>query len=180
MGARYVFHSANLLYPYFSAIIFAINFTRKANLATKTTRMNKNNKVHTTNYLNTFIEVAEDSTAVQGQVPQSKGDNKTIAEMQYQLIAPHPYKYTSDNVLFQVYADKNDLTEAEYKAAREAFFSKGQACLRASPLTKKFGFGIHADDKGKIALYGINSGEYEAFVKNPEIKKVKAMRSTKK
>lgn len=142
--------------------------------------MNKKEKVHTTNYLNTFIEVAEDSTATEGKVPKVKGDNKTVAEMQYQLIAAHPYKYTSDDVLFQVYADRNDLTRSEYKAAREQFFSKGQACLRASPLTKKAGFGIHADEEGKIALYAVNSAEYNAFVKDPAVKKVKAMRSAKK
>lgn len=142
--------------------------------------MSKNEKIHTTNYLNTFIEVAEDSTAIEGQVPRSKSDSKTVAEIQYELIAPHPYKYTSDDVVFQVYATRNDLTRSEHKAARELFFSKGQPCLRASPLTKKFGFGIHANEEGKIALYEVNSPEYQAFLKNPDIKKVKAMRTAKK
>lgn len=131
---------------------------------------------HTTNYIDTFIEVAEDTKADQGTVPPSK-DNKTIAEMQYELISKHPYKFTSDDVLFQVFADRNDLTKAEYKAAREQFFSKGQACFRASPLTKTYGFGVHSDSKGRIAIYGVESAEYQKFIKDKKIAKVKAMKS---
>ncbi len=137
-------------------------------------------KIHTTNYFDTFIEVAEDSRSDHGTKPPSKGDKKTIAEMQYELIAKHPYKFTSDDVLFQVFADRNELTKAEHKKAREDFFSKGQACLRASPLTKTYGFGVHCDANGKVALYGVETAEYQQFLSNTKIKKVKAMRSSKK
>lgn len=142
--------------------------------------MKKNDKVHTTNYYNTFIEIAEDSPTGKAVIPVSKNDKKTIAQMQYELIAKHPYRFTSDDVLFQVYADKNELTKKEYAEARAAFFSKGQACMRASPLTKKQGFGIHANEAGKIALVSAGTAEYERFIADKEVKKVKAMRSTKK
>src|SRR5690349_16907183 len=102
-------------------------------------------KIHTTNYFNTFIEVAEDTRSDHGTKPPSKGDKKTIAEMQFELIVKNPYKFTSDDILFQVFAGRNDLRKAEQKKAREEFFSKGQACLRASPLTKSYGFGVHCD-----------------------------------
>jgi hypothetical protein len=46
-------------------------------------------KIHTTNYYDTFIEVAEDTKASSGLIPPSK-DKKTVAEMQYELIAHHP------------------------------------------------------------------------------------------
>ena len=137
-------------------------------------------KIHTTNYFDTFIEAAEDTKAACGIKPMSKGDKKTVAELQYDLISKNPYKYTSDDILFQVFADRNDLTKAEYKQAREQFFSKGQACLRASPLTKTYGFGIHSDRNGKIALYGLETEEYQRFLLDAEIKKVKAMRTSRK
>lgn len=137
-------------------------------------------KTHTTNYFDSFIEVAEDTKTTHGIKPASKADKKTIAEMQYDLISKNPYKYTSDDIIFQVFADRNDLTKAEYKQAREQFFSKGQACLRASPLTKTYGFGIHSDSKGKIALYGLETDEYQKFLSDSEIKKVKAMRTSRK
>lgn len=142
--------------------------------------MTKKSKIHTTNYFNTFIEVAEDTKVVAGIQPPSKKDKKTIAEMQYDLISNHPYQLTSDDILFQVYADRNDLIKSEYKQAREQFFSKGQPCFRASPLTKTYGFGIHSDENGKVALYGMETDEYQNFLVNSKIQKVKAMRSSKK
>jgi hypothetical protein len=136
-------------------------------------------KIHTTNYVDTFIEVAEDTKAGSGTKPPSKGDPKTVAEMQYALVARSPYKYTSDDVLFRVYAERNDIPKEEYKEAREQFFSKGQACLRASPLTKTYGFGVHSNGEGKIALYGMETPEYEKWTKDTKVKKVKAMKSAR-
>jgi len=57
-------------------------------------------KIHTTNYFDTFIEVAEDTKAYCGTKPPTK-DKKTVAEMQHDLIAKNPYKYTSDDIFFR-------------------------------------------------------------------------------
>ena len=135
-------------------------------------------KVHTTNYFDTFIEVAEDTKADCGIKPPKK-DKKTIAEMQYELIAENPYKYTSDDILFLVFADRNELTKAEYQQGREDFFSKGQPCFRASPLTKTYGFGIHSDSSGKVALFGMETDEYLKLLADKKIKKIKAMKLSK-
>ena len=137
-------------------------------------------KVFTTNYINTFIEVADDCPTEISETPKSKRDNKTVAELQFELVVKNPYKYTSDDIIFQVYADRNELTKVECKQARELFFSKGQPCFRASPLTKRFGFGVHSDEDGKVAIFGQETKEYEQFVNDAKIKKVKAMRTSKK
>jgi hypothetical protein len=63
---------------------------------------------------------------------------------------------------------------------REHFFSKGQPCFRASPLTKSYGWGIHSNEEGKIAMYGSESSEYQKFVADETIPKVKAMKSSRK
>jgi len=136
-------------------------------------------KIHTTNYENTFIVIADDSPVAAGEIPPFKSDKKTAANIQFDLISKHPYKYTSDDVLFQVFADKNDLTKSEYKEAREQFFSKGQPCFRASPLTKRYGWGIHNDKNGKIALYSAASTEYKKLSTDKTLKVVKAMKSAK-
>ena len=135
-------------------------------------------KIHTTNYIDTFIEVAEDTGVAKGNIPP-KRDRKTIAEMQYELIAQFPYKYTSDELLFKIYAERNTLAQEVYEEARRIFFSKGQACLRASPLPKKYGFGIHSDHEGNVALYGMETKEYLHFLNDTKIKKVKAMKSNR-
>ncbi len=100
--------------------------------------------------------------------------------MQYELLVNNPYKFTSDEILFQVFADRNGLTKEEYKQARQQFFSKGQPCLRSSPLAKIYGFGIHFDTNGKVAIFGMEIEQYKKFQNDPKIKKVKAMRTSKK
>ncbi|MCH5598814.1 DUF6157 family protein [Niabella ginsengisoli] len=86
-------------------------------------------KQHTTNYIDTFIEIAEDCPVETAEIPKSKNDLKTVAQQQYELIVKNPYKFTSDDIIFQVYAERNDLTKAEHKTARETFFLKGNpAC----------------------------------------------------
>ncbi len=134
-------------------------------------------KTHSTNYYNTFIEIAEDSAAEEGIVPPLKGDKKTVANLQFEMLQDNPYRYTSDDVLFSVFAIRKDFPREEWPAQRELFFSKGQPCFRASPLTKRYGWGIHSDENGKIAMVPFGSEEYIAFVENELVKKTKAMRS---
>jgi cytochrome c biogenesis protein ResB len=140
----------------------------------------KDDKMHTTNYHNTFIEVAEDTKVVCGTAPLSKGDKKTVAALQYEILVNNPYKFSSDDLFFKVYAIRNDITKEESDAVRKQFFSKGQPCFRSSPLTKAYGFGVHSDEHCKVAIYGMETAQYEAFVNEPGMKKVKAMRTSKK
>jgi hypothetical protein len=49
--------------------------------------------------------------------------------------------------------------------------------MRASPLTKKYGWGAHYDVQGKIALYSVESKEYQRIINDASIKKFSAMRS---
>jgi hypothetical protein len=132
-------------------------------------------KIHTTNYTNTLIEPAEDCPVSVSTIPPDS-EKPIVARQQYDLLASNDYKYSSDEVLFRIYALRNDITESEWQQARENFFSKGQACFRASPLTKRFGWAIHSDSAGKIALVSTASAEYQKLQANEKIKKVKAMK----
>jgi hypothetical protein len=136
-------------------------------------------KIHTTNYTNTFIEVADDCPTTHGEVPPVKGDNKTVANLQFDMVIDSPYKYTSDDVLFQVYAERNGIKKADMKQAREEFFSKGQPCLRASPLTKRYGWGVHSNEEGKIAIYARETAEYKKLAHTKDLKVVKAMKTSR-
>jgi Family of unknown function (DUF6157) len=127
-------------------------------------------KLHTTNYTDTFIEIADDCPIAKGEMPPLKGDAKTVANIQFELISKNPYKFTSDDVLFQVFADRNDLIKSEYKEARDQYFSKGQPCFRASPLTKRYGWGVHNDKDGKIAIYGAETSAYQKICKRQKYK----------
>ncbi len=132
-------------------------------------------KIHTTNYRDTFIEVAEDCPSNIGEIPPAERDEKSVANIQFEMISQSPYKFTSDDILFHCFATKKGLTNNELKAQREIFFSKGQPCFRSSPLTKRYGWGIHNNTEGKIALYAVGSVEYKKFKANKNLKIVKAM-----
>jgi Family of unknown function (DUF6157) len=134
--------------------------------------------MHTTNYANTFIEVAEDCKARVGTVPPEKSE-RTIAQIHYDLISQHPYKFTSDDVIFMAHAEKKQIEPEDLEDARAAFFSKGQACLRASPLGKTYGWGVHANAESKVAIYAQGSEEYQAFARDAALKHLKAMRSSR-
>jgi hypothetical protein len=136
-------------------------------------------KLHTANYQDTFIKIADDCPATTGEIPPLKGGMKTVATIQFEMISGNPYMYTSDDVLFQVFADRNDLTKGEYKEAREQFFSKGQPCFRASPLTKRYGWGVHSDATGRIAIYGCDTPEYKKRATDKRLTILKAMRSSR-
>ncbi len=135
--------------------------------------------MHTTNSTNLFIEIAEDCPAQQGQAPPLKGAKKTVANYEFELLQDAPYRYTSDEVIFEVFAQRKGIVEADREQRRAEFFSKGQPCFRASPLTKKYGWGVHHNAESKIAIYGVDSAEYQQFVADQSLAKKKAMRSKK-
>lgn len=130
---------------------------------------------HTTNYCGTFIEVAEDCPSPAGVIPPQK-EPKTIAAIQFELISANPYVYTSDDVIFETYCRRQ--TETGDKASmRREFFATGRACMRSSPLAKTYGWGIHANDEGKIAVVARGTTEYNRLANDATIIHLKAMRS---
>lgn len=130
---------------------------------------------HSTNYVSTFIEVAEDCPVDHAEEPPT-GERPTIAALHHRLIAEEPYTRTSDDVIFMTHALRTGL-DPDDPAAREAFFSKGQPCLRSSPLGKRYGWGIAHDAEGRVALVPRDSEEYTLLAADPAITHTKAMRS---
>ncbi|MCE5179459.1 MAG: DUF6157 family protein [Porphyromonadaceae bacterium] len=49
----------------------------------------------------------------------------------------------------------------------------------ANHFTTSFGYGIHSDKNGKIALYGTETRDYTNFITDSGVVKVKAMKSGK-
>jgi hypothetical protein len=114
-------------------------------------------------YVDTFIAVAEDCRATSGTPPPEKPANPSVAARTYRMIAGHPYAYTSGDVVFTVFADRAGIPAAQRATAREEFYAKPRACLRTSDLGKRYGWGVHADVEGRLALYGVETAEYAEF-----------------
>jgi hypothetical protein len=133
---------------------------------------------HSTDYADAFIEVADDCACGRGTVPPEK-TTRTVARMQYDLIRGHPYRYTSDELLFAVFAERQGIPPEEAEERRREFFSKGQPCLRSSPLGKAYGWGIHFNAESKIALFARESHEYAAFRADRSLRHLKAMKNAR-
>lgn len=123
----------------------------------------------TTNYYDTFIAVADDSPAFAAEEPPVR-DQKTAARIEYEMVATNPFKFTSDDVLYAANGERRGLS-------RDEFFSKGQPCFRSSPLTQRYGWGVKSDKQGRIAIFAVESPEYQEFLADGSLKQLKALRS---
>jgi uncharacterized protein DUF6157 len=136
-------------------------------------------KIHTTNYTNTFICVAEDCKKMESEVPPLKLDKpKSIARMQFEMITENPFQFTSDDIIFQIHCERKGISQTDEE--RKSFFSKGQPCFRSSPLAKTYGWGFHYDEQSRVALVAMNDEKYEILSNSPELAVLKAMRSSRK
>ena len=58
------------------------------------------------------------------------------------------------------------LLDARHDEIWHDLFQKGHPCMRASSLTKKYGWGAHYNEEGKIAIYPVDSDEYQQYADN--------------
>lgn len=77
--------------------------------------------MHTTNYFDTFISVAEDCPVTTAEVPPTKNP-QTAAEIQYKMIKDHPYRYTSDDVIYTSNGERRGVNRKDFsQKGRPAF-----------------------------------------------------------
>ncbi len=133
-------------------------------------------------YINTFIKIADDCPVNKSEIPVSKKDKKPL-HIQYELLKENPYKFDHEGLIYEVFIKHKeipeDILEKDSERIKTELFSKGHPCLRASALTKRYGFGAHYDDKGRIAIYPMESAEYKAFIEDKTMKIIPAMKTKK-
>src|SRR5437870_9182588 len=98
--------------------------------------------MHSTNYYNTFIQVADDCLVTEGEAPPQRAE-KSVANVHYDLLGGNPYRYTSDEVIFEAHRERNRISDDAVAAERERFFAKGQA---------SFGRGRSRSDTGGVSI----------------------------
>lgn len=133
-------------------------------------------------YYKTFIAVADDSPALVSKEPKAR-DKPTVAQLQYEMLAGHPYEFTMEDVLFEVWFSRQDfeqLAPDEKQSLRSDFLAKPMACLRASPLAKTHGFGFAFDTEGRVALVPMESESYGEYVARDDLDQTRAMASKRK
>ena len=131
----------------------------------------------------TFVLVAPDCPVSSAVVPEAKQTNPSVPVIQYKLLTAKPYRLTLEDLIFETYTRRAGIPKAEVKqrsaAIRAELFSKPHACMRASAFPKRYGWGVHYDSKGRLALYPVESAEYKQFAAGnvKGVKVVAALRS---
>ncbi|HEX6985448.1 MAG TPA: DUF6157 family protein [Planctomycetaceae bacterium] len=132
-------------------------------------------------YADTFILVAPDCPVTSAVVPVAKGERIPVHVLQYDLLTAEPYRYTHEDLVFETFVRREGITAADARARsaeiRAELFRKPHACLRASALPKRYGWGVHYDGDGRIALYAMESDEYRRFATDAGVKRLSAMRN---
>jgi Family of unknown function (DUF6157) len=115
--------------------------------------------------INTFVQIAPDSTATKALIPEARDDKKTIQVIQYELLSAQPYSLTLHDLIFEVFIRRNHISSTDLELHKTTIwtelFSKNHPCMRASMLPKKYGWGVHYDAAGKIALHRVESASYQ-------------------
>lgn len=118
-------------------------------------------------YQNAFIQIATDCPVSSGVVPVAKGDSKPMHLIQYELLTQNPYKYTHEDLIYEVHIRHKAFSQEDIEShgdlIRAELFQKKHPCLRASMLPKRYGWGVHYNEEGKIAIYGKQTPEYQRF-----------------
>ena len=114
-----------------------------------------------------FVLVAPDCLVGAAVPPPSRGDIPTVPAIQYELLTAHPYTLTLLDLIYETHVRRAGLLGPLTAAARAAIevelFGKPVACMRTSALPKKYGWGVHYDGQGRLALHGVGTAEYQAF-----------------
>ncbi len=127
-------------------------------------------------YTNTFITIADDCPATMAKNPTRDKDTLTRAEIEYNLLTYEPYTYNHLEFTHLVHT-RHKAQSGDVPLAFDEFHAKGQPCMRASALVKRYGWGAHYDAKGRIAIYSLDSAEYANFCDDGDTKLLKGMRN---
>jgi len=135
----------------------------------------------TVGYTDTLIKVAADCPVGKSEIPVAKNKTRPAHLLQYELLIQKPYAYTHEELIYQVYVLQKEIPESvletESENIKAELFSKGHPCMRASSLTKRYGWGAHYNQDGKIAIYPMESPVYQALIDSGKVKIVPAMKS---
>lgn len=127
-------------------------------------------------YTNTFIIAADDCPVSTAQNPSRGKDTLTRAEIEYNLLTQEPYSCDHLDFTYLVH-NRHKAQSGATPQSRHEFHAKGQPCMRASALVKRYGYGAHYNSTGKIAIYPMESPTYKKFSESNATTVLKGMRN---
>jgi hypothetical protein len=101
--------------------------------------------------LEELILVAEYCPVSKSQIPPFENDRKSIARIGYEILIEEPYKYTESEFFHELHfvrRNRPDLINKTYN-------------IKLSLLVTMYGWGVHSNKQGKLALIPMESDEYK-------------------
>ncbi len=127
-------------------------------------------------HADTFIPVADDCPATTALPPPAGRAVPSRALLEFELLQGAPCSLDHDALNHEIHC-RQRAAVGDAPLARDKFLAKGHPCLRASSLTRRYGWGAHYDTQGKIAIFPMESSAYSALANDNPTRKLKAMRN---
>ena len=114
-----------------------------------------------------LITVADKCPANRGMEPTTNRAEKTITMHQYDVLTEMPYQLTYKQLKEEVHRTRwgKEFTDEQLETYM----------MKRSGLCKIYGWGVHEDKNGKLALVGCETKEYRRLVKDLQVQKEKAL-----
>jgi len=117
-------------------------------------------------YHEELIEVAEDCP-VKCAIEPPVGDPKTIARIGYEVLIENPYKFTEREFFKEVHFERRQMLNLKVESYN----------IKRSLIVRAYGWGIHRNQDGKLALVPMESAQYKELQES--IKTTKSYRTRK-
>jgi hypothetical protein len=112
-----------------------------------------------------LILISEDSPNTRATIPSDDRSSKTVvARIEYEVLSENPYTHSRRD-FFKL---------AHHDIRRKTHLKIDSYLLARSLLVRQFGWGIHVDSNGKLALMPSESEEYGRLLNDPEVKNTRA------
>ena len=112
-----------------------------------------------------LFTIAEKCPAKNGIVPITNRKEKTVTMHYHDLLMESPYCFTYQQARKEVHENRRGKTDLKLNSYD----------MRRSELCKIWGWGVHADRNGKLALVGCETDEYQRLLKDSSVRKIKAL-----
>ena len=118
-------------------------------------------------YREELIEVAEDCPVDHAVEPPNDRPNRTRARIAYEILSEHPYQYTEIEFFHELDVVRRNKPNAKIESYQ----------IKRSPLVQTYGWGIHRNQQGKLALVAMESDRYREL--QGTVKRTKSYRKSR-
>lgn len=118
-------------------------------------------------YQEELIEIAEDCPADHAVEPPNDRPSKTRARIAYEILSEHPYQYTEIEFFHELDVVRRNKPNAKIESYQ----------IKRSPLAQTYGWGIHRNQQGELALVAMESNRYREL--QGTVKRTKSYRRSR-